>query len=295
MSSVAEAFHHFLTEIELKPGEQETASRQQNELRDRLRDKMPGIARDILVGSYARRTAVRPLNDIDIFLTLDPAVHGHRRSSSPLLLLEDLQRALRTCYSDPGPRTRIQGRSVNIEFSGTGIGFDIIPAFGNDNRSGNYDIPDRHQSIWIKTNPELHKVKCVEANDRAGGALNQLIKAAKHWNSLQRDANGDKPLRSFHLEVMSYGAFPGAPRNAREGMAFLFGYLARRVTLPCPEPAGLGPNLNAGLTPVELDRAQRALQDASAVASEAVDHEATHPWHAHQCWRALFGAAYRSS
>ncbi len=293
MRTVAQAFHDFLTDIELKPNEQETASRQQNDLRERLRARMPGIARDILVGSYARRTAVRPINDIDIFLTLDPIVHGHRLSSPPLLLLEDLQRALRDCYSAPGPRTRIQGRSVNIEFSSSGIGFDVIPAFGDGYRPGNYDIPDRHRSIWIKTNPERHKEKCIEANDRADGALNQLIKAAKHWNYLQRDTNGDKPLRSFHLEVMAYSAFTAAPRNPREGMALLLGHLAHRMAFSCPEPAGLGPNLDADLTPAERDRAQRALQHASTRAGEAVRHESTHPSHAHQCWRELFGAEYK--
>jgi hypothetical protein len=293
MPTVAQAFHDFLTDIELKPSEQETASRQQDDLRERLRTKWPGITRDILVGSYARRTAIRPLNDIDVFLILDRAVHGHRLSSPPLLLLEDLQRALRACYSTPGPKTRIQGRSVNIEFSSPSIGFDVIPAFSDGSRQGNYDIPDRHRSTWIKTNPERHKEKCIEANDRAGGALNQLIKAAKHWNCLQRDANGDKPLRSFHLEVMAYSAFTAAPRTPREGMASLFGHLAQRMASPCPEPAGLGPNLDADLTPAERERARQVLQHASARAGEAVRYETSHTPHAHQCWRELFGAGYK--
>ena len=29
-------------------------------------------------------------------------------------------------------------------------------------------------------------------------------------------------------------------------------------------------------------------------AAEAVRHETTHPAHAHQCWRELFGAEYKS-
>lgn len=293
MPTVAQVFHDFLTDIELKPEEQKAASRQQNDLRERLRTRMPSITRDILVGSYARGTAIRPLNDIDVFLILDPAVHGRRLSSQPLLLLEDLQRALRACYSDPGPQTQIQRRSVNIEFSSSGIGFDMIPAFSDGSWPESYDIPDRYQSIWIKTNPERHKEKCSEANDRADGALNQLIKAAKHWNYLQRDANGDKPLRSFHLEVMAYSAFAGAPPDPRAGMALLLEHLAHRIAFSCPEPAGLGPDLDAGLTPAERDRAGRALRSASTCAADAVRHETTHPWHAHQCWRELFGAEYK--
>jgi Second Messenger Oligonucleotide or Dinucleotide Synthetase domain len=292
MPTVAQAFHNFLTNLELRQDEQETASKKQNDLRDLLRTKMPGIARDILVGSYARRTAVRPLNDIDIFLILDPSVHGHRRSRPPLLLLEDLQRALRNCYSVPGPETRIQGRSVNIEFSGSSIAFDVIPAFSEGSRPGNYEIPDRNQETWIKTNPERHNKACIEANNRADGALNQLIKAAKHWNYRQGDADSDKPLRSFHLEVMAYSAFASAPRNPREGMAFLLEHLTNRISRPCPEPADLGPNLDADLTAEARKRAEEALLRASSRAKEAVRCETTDPSRAHEGWRELFGAEY---
>src|SRR5690606_9674141 len=116
----------------------------------------------------------RPLNDIDLFLVLEPQVHGERRSREPQLMLEDVQRALRKCYPPPGPETRIQGRSVNIQFTGTGIGYDVIPAFlvpASGARKEVYKIPDRARQIWIDTNPEVHKQRCIEANQLAGGML----------------------------------------------------------------------------------------------------------------------------
>jgi hypothetical protein len=65
--------------------------------------------------------------------------------------------------------------------------------------------------------PARHRRLCIEANKRAGGMLNRLIKAAKHWNHGQRDGSGDKPLRSFHQEVMCYEAFSTSPATKSVG------------------------------------------------------------------------------
>jgi hypothetical protein len=252
---------------------------------------MAGVVRDFLVGSYMRKTAIRPLNDIDVFLELDRVTHRDRWNREPLLLLEDLQRALRACYGQPGPKTRIQGRSVNIDFAGTGIGFDVIPAFAES--PGVYLVPDRHQRTWIRSNPEIHRERLVEANARAGGALNPLVKAAKHWNCRRVDAKDEKPLRSFHLEVMAYEAFSSKPPDLRSGVARLFTFLSQRVLSPCAEPARLGPNLDADLTPGERQRAYVELSEAARVANAAVASELGNPTLAHQYWQQLIGPEYK--
>src|SRR6185369_5312470 len=97
--------------------------------------------------------------DIDVFLVLDPSVHTSRHNKEPTHVLDRLRTALQACYPSPGPQITIQGRSVNIEFSGTGIGYDVIPAFLLTPASASledtvYEIPDRDRRSWIKTNPE---------------------------------------------------------------------------------------------------------------------------------------------
>ncbi|HEX4418389.1 MAG TPA: CBASS oligonucleotide cyclase [Kofleriaceae bacterium] len=300
MTNVRSAFDEFLQHLELTEVEQDTASRQQNDLRARIRDELGGVDRDVLVGSYARGTAIRPLNDIDVFLVLDPSVHSARHHKEPTHILDRLRTALQACYPPPGPRIRIriQGRSVNIEFSRTEIGYDIIPAFsltpdGTNVEGMIYEIPDRDRQSWIKTNPERHRQECVSANARAGGMLNRLIKAAKYWNSAQCDANGDKPVRSFHLEVMAYEAFATKPTDERRGLWSLFGFLATRITSRCSDPARLGPNVDAGMTPDERQRIQLKLQKAERIASEAVRQEHLGN-HVAACnnWRSLFGPKF---
>ncbi len=262
-------------------------SRQQNVVRDNLRTHLGGIERDILSGSFSRGTAIRPLNDVDIFIILEEAKHGAIRGQQPTACLGAIKAALARAY--PTKSVTLQGRSVNIGFSGTGIAYDIVPAFNVT--EGVYIIPDRDRKNWIKTNPAKHKEALRVANEKAGSKLNPLIKAAKHWN-----AQDKKPLRSFHLEVMSYRAFKSPPSSYPEGLRDLFSFLAASVLDSCPEPAGIGPNIDAGMSQEVRTNIRTALTQAAKAATQAVVHEgAGRIKEAHGIWHGLLGAVYPES
>lgn len=288
MTTVAQAFDTFLRQLELTEKEQNEASRQQNSLRDNLRARLGNDVRDILSGSYSRRTAIRPLNDIDIFVVLDPSAHRDcYPPASPATCLRKIRAALQAAYPQHAPR--LQGRSVHIDFTGTGIGYDVVPAFA-ERSGGEYKIPDRDRDEWIRTNPEKHRDVCIAANDRAGGKLNRLIKAVKRWNQRQASAS---QLRSFHIEVMSYEAFSSGPASFPEGLATLFGFLVQRVLSVCPEPAGVGPHIDASMPQSERTAAREALLAASRAAQQAIQLDrqgATEQ--AHWLWRELLGEDY---
>jgi tRNA nucleotidyltransferase (CCA-adding enzyme) len=78
MPTVPQAFDDFMRGLELTEPEKKGASRQHNDLRGKIREHLGGVLHDIIVGSYARRTAIRSLNDIDLFLVLDSKVHIRR-------------------------------------------------------------------------------------------------------------------------------------------------------------------------------------------------------------------------
>lgn len=291
MTNVAASFQSFLSGLELTKTERDEAVRQHQVVRARLESSLGGIRTTLLMGSYRRGTAIRPLDDIDVFVVLDEARHG---GLSPTPLLQRVEVALRRAYPEHKPR--IQGRSVNIEFAGTGIGYDIVPAFAvgstvnDEGEPQEFEIPDRQQEAWIKTNPRHHRSACVEANERAVGMLNGLIKAAKSWNRAQ-----DIALTSFHVEVMSYGAFVTKPDDPRRGLKLLFEYLASAVMKPCPDPAGLGPDLDAKLSSSERAAARDLLQRAATVAAHAVFHEGTgNAAGAVTSWQQLLGPDFRA-
>jgi predicted nucleotidyltransferase len=294
MTTVAQAFQSFLSGLELTERERDEAIRQHTVLRGNLTAALGGVETTLLMGSYRRGTAIRPLSDIDVFVVLDAAKHANTRAGGPHALLKEIARALRVAY--PAHQPRLQGRSVNVEFAGTGIGYDLVPAFASgwmrtlDGKPAEYEIPDRNLNQWIKTNPQRHHDACVAANERAGGMLNGLIKAVKQWNR----GHGER-VTSFHLEVMSYGAFAQKPDNPRVGLHRLFSHLQYAVLGPCPDPAGLGPNLDANLGATDRQAAYEALHAAVPTAAQALEHE-RYGDHAGACqaWRSLLGSGFSS-
>jgi hypothetical protein len=288
MLTITLGFEKCIQGLELTDEERAEASRQQNVLRDNLRQHLGGVERDILSGSYSRRTAIRPLDDIDLFVILDRTVHRDvYPPASPEQCLRKVQRALALAYPNKAPAT-IQGRSVNIVFHGTGIGYDVVPAFAV---SGGlyYMIPDRSRRSWINTDPERHKDAGTAANARAGSKLNPLVKLAKHWNR-----GHGAVLQSFHIEVMAYRAFNTPPATYPDGIAALFEHLAGAVMVACPEPAGVGgPNVDAGMTSQDRAAPQRALLQAAASAKTALELDRLgRAREAHGVWRELFGDVY---
>lgn len=284
MTTIAQAFDQLLRTLELTQGERAKAKTQQTTLRADLRKHLPRIQRDILAGSYSRGTAIRPLHDVDLFVILDEASHGSLRQSPPTACLQKVQTALAAAY--PSNQPRLQYRSVNLTFSGTGIGYDVVPAF--ENAPDVYLIPDRERQSWIKTNPEKHRQALSAANTRAGSKLNPLIKAAKHWN-----AQKGRPLGSFHLEVMAYSAFSSPPPSYPAGLLALFAHLAASVLKNCPDPAGLSPHIDNGMPNEERLRIRATLLKAAGQAQQALQLDSNgHTEKAHRLWRLLLGNEY---
>jgi hypothetical protein len=257
--------------------------------RDALRAHMEArfaVSEFLISGSFGRRTAIAPLNDIDLFVVLDPVSEAGLRASPPRAVLDRVLQALDAAYPTK-EKPKAQSRSVNVEFKGTGLSFDVVPAFPLED--GAYQIPDRDAGAWIRTNPRVHKAHATAANERAGQAAKPIAKALKSWNRRQPE----KLLRSFHLELMVYEALGSKPDSRAAGIAAALRAMAVRVHAPMPEPAGLGPDVDAGMSIEERARASAALSAAAEraeLALQAAARGATGEAHHH--WSALLGPGY---
>jgi hypothetical protein len=251
VSLLAPALQAIIEKIALSQAERDEASRQQNVVRDALRYYLPEIQQDFLTGSYARHTAIRPLEDIDMFVVLPeyPTL-----SRSPQAAVERVLHALERGYPSHAPR--MQRRSVNIQFAQSGIGYDVVPAL--DAGNGVFHIPDRGRGGWIRSAPKRHMDLSTSANQRAGDKLKPLIKLIKYWNRANH-----KPLRSFHLEVMAYEALHQPPQSYAEGLLTVFRHLSARVERPLADPSGVGPDIDEGMTSADRAHAARLLRNAA--------------------------------
>lgn len=269
--NLRQAVHEFISKLELTESQQEAASNQHTYLREGLMDKLeldPDF-NTFLTGSYARSTAIRPLKDIDVFCVLKRTDDANPTKWTAAQALAQIKAALESIYN--GKVAEPQRRSVNIEFSGTGIAYDVVPAFVDEDAEKAdeevFFIPDVDQSKWIRSNPRVHKQKSVNANENAEKELKPLTKAVKHWN--RRQPENDQ-LRSFHIEVMAWAILTEKPANRLEGLETLFTGLASRVLSSTPDPAGLGPAIDDGMTWAERYAAKNRLEQAASVVTAAM-------------------------
>lgn len=292
MTTIEQAFETMRQGLELTANELTNAENQAKAVRAELDGRLGGIKSGFISGSFGRRTAIRPLHDIDFFVILDSAKHADVYPSATVLpsaILKRVKAALEAAY--PNNTVRLQNRSVNIVFASPAVGYDVVPAF--ETKDGLFMIPDRGRDAWIQTNPAAHKTALDAANTKAGSKLDALVKMAKYWNGTH-----GKHLRSFHLEVMAHGAFQKAPESYPEGVRQLFAHLAKAVLEKCPDPAGAAlANIEGPLTPEKRKELATLLQAVADEAKKALDLGRTPSGsaQAHAIWKGLFGGAYSGS
>ena len=284
MWSVREGVERFIQSLELTPGQREEVSGQHTRLRECLRQRLGTT--DFLSGSYSRNTAIRPLHDIDVFVVMGEGAPGALSADAAL---KQVRQALHAEW--PNKQLAIlQQHSVHLGFTKSGIEFDVVPAFKVPGRDA-YRVPERETGQWVLSNPSIHQKLSTEANERAGKKLKPLLKAVKHWNR----HHPTTPLRSFHLEVLSYSAFSSPPRDYLEGLEQLLTHLGQKVVGSCPDPAGLGPHVDARMKPSQKQAAQQVLTSVARQVRLAREESDATPARAHERLKALFGEFYRSS
>ena len=296
MLTVDEAFRKFKSRLELNTREQQNATARHTEVREHIRSRF-SIDRDFLTGSYARHTKTKPLKDIDIFFVMGES-EKHYRDKAASVVLSDYEKVLIDKYG----RDAIirQNRSINVDFGvivdadeNTDyriVSVDVVPALA---KGDDFEIPDQSSGNWIKTNPEIHAEKAVEAHQAYSKEWKGLVRMVKYWNN--HVDHGQKPIKpSFLIEVMSleclYGGWGG--QFDRE-IQNLFATLADRIGETWPDPAGLGPPISASMDAARITQARVALNAAAAQAGVAINHARQgRNGEALRTWRNLFGPKF---
>lgn len=277
MKSIPHAFDSFLKSIELTPKQRKDANEQHTRLRTQLQKRMK-VKDNFLSGSYARKTAIAPLGDIDVFLVLEPQP-GFDVTVPVAAILGEIKRVLDELNA--GKSALLQNRSVNIAFSGTGISYDVVPAFPTSSEL--CQVPDRETGKWVKSNPKRHAELAIEANRRTGQKLNPLVKAIKAANQHHRGL-----ARSFHVEALSWKILEHDPGPYLDGLALLLAGLAKRICGPCADPATQGGDIRP--EPERCEAARQWLERMAGLAAEAKAlDDAKETGQAHARLKEIFG------
>lgn len=188
------------------------------------------ICSSYLSGSYARDTAIRPLDDVDVIFELAPgAYHGSgifREPLPPEEVLESFARAIR--YRYPVSSVYGQRRSVRLELEHLDI--DVVPARVDTHDASIIYVPDRESGNWLKSSPKRHSDNASRLNAKHGGRFKPFVKLMKLWNSNLPDTVRAK---SFMVETMAIRLFDVIPlASLEDGANYFWDFLGSRFGGP---------------------------------------------------------------
>ena len=219
------------------------------------------LKRVILIGSAARGTIVRPMDDIDVmaeFTNKDGIFEQYRRDSGSFL--QRIVRGLdaKTSIANIGAR----GQAVRLFYT-SGAHVDIAPVF---KWSGSGFALPSGDGGWITTDPEAQAQWYSDRRAKVGANLTPVVKLARRWNNVH-----SQRFRSYHLEVMVATMFGALGSNWRDALAKLFEWAPSHIAVS--DPAGHFGRLDTYLTGTQLSAIKSRFADAGLRANAALAAE----------------------
>ena len=275
-------------------------------------------------GSFARHTKIRPINDIDIMILLsgsnttaiqspnDPYCYWLRidDAAAPLTVFHDeygyvnstkilnkIKTSLPTIsqYSKAEIKKTMQAVTLNLK-SYPWI-FDIVPAVPISSSYGTasdyYLIPDG-KGEWIRTDPRRDGSNVSAVSRKHGGYFLPVMRLLKYWNNR---TNNKSRLSSYYFETLVLKTLENASeiKSYSAGVRYFFDYGQTFVTLPCPDPKGLGSSLDLHVDWETKQKIIEAMKLASTYAGYADMYEASNdPKNAIYWWQQVFGPGFPS-
>lgn len=272
--------------------------------------------KNIAFGSFARRTKVRPLDDVDVIVGLHAtgAMYGGDSHDDIHLTVPEGSRLRDYCHDDgvllnsrkvvnrfvraledvpQYGKAEINRRSeaATLKLVSYDWNFDIVPAFFTkpDLSSETYYLIPNGSGHWKKTDPRLDRDRVTRVNTRHRGNMLNVLRAIKYWQ--KRPTMPSMP--SYLLECIVVNHFEGAFATASEYVDLeLPGALrsvADAVLDPVSDPKGIAADINTLSWPERTAIRERALLDATR-AEQAREHERRGEIRASfDVWRQVFG------
>jgi hypothetical protein len=225
MNATDEFLLAVVSKVEPTKTQVDAASRSQNFLRNLLHDSRLPVLDSYLSGSYARDTALRPIDDVDIVFLIDPSYWLKNSLLSfgkpdPNVVLDSFARAIRYRYDSSS--VYVQRRSVNLNMDKLDI--DVVPAISAGSNTTAIYVADRTDGGWTLSNPKEHTRKASEVNGRRDGLFKPLVKIVKLWNA---GLPSTAQVKSFLVETIAVHLFSKYSFSSlSQGLIYFWDHLA---------------------------------------------------------------------
>ncbi|MCB0964000.1 MAG: hypothetical protein KDA98_11985 [Acidimicrobiales bacterium] len=271
--TTAQAFDEFDENLKLDPRERARAEVTHREITALLTLKGV-IVSAFLQGSFARKTMIAPLRDIDKVVVLHPDLRG----LSPDEVMSRIESVLRVAY--PKATFDRSRHALQMDFGKESFYFDTVPAWEGTGSDDDVMIANRDSGGWDRSNTRTLIRVVSDRNQATGGAWIHQVRMAKQVGKHLLDG----VVPGLHIESWAYIAVAGAlPHD--EALARILEHGATLIGGRYTEPTGvevisdrLKPDVVAMAKPVLQSAATRA-REARRLADAGDHNEAIGIWH----------------
>lgn len=186
--AINEQFQKFYENIKLTEAQREDAKRKYDGVCSKLHSYYyPDTTYDgttrFLIGSYGKRTHIRPARDIDVIFIMPPekfSQYADNSSNCQSQLLQDIKTILEEKY--PDTPISAWGKVVALDFADPQHKVEVQPAWENEN--GTFTIPNSENGgSWETVDPRA-EIKRIKESDDQTGKTRALIRMIKKWSEL---------------------------------------------------------------------------------------------------------------
>lgn len=333
--TVGSAFDQFRKDVDLDSEETNKARNSRNHLFyqiERLASKnsdFPKIKSGnpfMNFGSFARKTKIQPLDDIDFLVILDgsntvgkscnsytyklkfikpliyfiptrPSVTLERfADSNGYINSRKILNKIKSCLSSVAryekAHIHTNRQAVTLKLNSYSWNYDIVPAIPTSSGGRAYFlIPDGYGQ-WIATDPRIDESNTTRVNLNCDKKFLAVLRLLKYWNGITYH----KPkLDSYYFETLAIKVFEWVPSisDLPNAIKLFFDRCPDYIRQECPDLKRLGPNLDADVDKLSKEKVIKAMKEASIYAAYALSNE-SHSNHkdAITQWQRIFGSKF---
>jgi hypothetical protein len=285
------AFAAFDENLNLDRRERQRAQQVHNDMREALTaDGL--VVGSFLQGSFARKTMLKPLKDVDIVVLLNPALRDrYRAPHGPGQAMEAFRPRVLSRFPDAkfDQGEEPAGKALRVSLPGCSFTVDLVPAFEEEPPTEYVLIGDRHEGAWERSNTRVQRRRVSERNQHTGGQFVhqvRMLKAYRKAHEEQLDFVSGIVVESLAFAVIR------AQQPHPDALCAALRYAATAVYGPVYEPGGED-DVTAKWTPQQRQLAAQAFSDAAARAEEALRLDAADdPESAIHSWQSLLGGDF---
>lgn len=236
-----------------------------------------------LIGSAAKGTIVRPIDDVDVLATFSNAnnVWESKYANDSQAFLYRIRNAYDGCVTS---QVGARGQAIRVFFQ-TGGHVDVAPVFTQAGDGQSFYLPDGAGG-WLLTSPFVANSWFTTRNADLSYNLGPVVRLLKKWNIAH-----SKRLRSFHLETMTASMFVSLGTNHRSNLLKFFE--TGRNWLDVSDPGVHSGLLSSYLTWSGRDEVRRSFDSAADRAGRAIAREnAGDHAEAKRLWAIVLGSGF---